>query len=184
MDIVIEAEPERDAISATTGHALIGPGSIPWEVGNAFTAMIKRRRIEIADAQRGLEIFASIPVRYVEVDLVNALSIAAEANIACDAYNALAVRSPLLTLDRSLSARRAASAQTFTWRPKMRFTHTRRRDRNLPVCSTAESGKVLIRGEGICADPERADASPLDVPSVKGNFPQEIVTLVRRDAPS
>ena len=121
MDIVIDtsaliavlvAEPERDAIvSATTGHALIGPGSIPWEVGNAFTAMIKRRRIEIADAQRGLEIFASIPVRYVEVDLVNALSIAAEANIyAYDAYFlecAARCGAPLLTLDRSL--RRAAS---------------------------------------------------------------------------
>ena len=38
---VIVAEPERDAIiAATAGHALIGPGSIPWEVGNAFSAMI------------------------------------------------------------------------------------------------------------------------------------------------
>jgi len=109
---VLVAEPERDAIvSATTGHALIGSGSIPWEVGNAFTAMIKRRRIEIADAQRGLEIFAGVPVRYVEVDLVNALSIAAEANIyAYDAYFlecAARCGAPLLTLDRSL--RRAAS---------------------------------------------------------------------------
>ena len=116
MDIVIDtsaitavlvAEPERDAIvSATTGHALVGPGSIPWEVGNAFTAMIKQRRIEVAEAQRGLEIFRSIPIRYAEVDLVNVVSIAAAFNIyAYDAYFlecATRCGAPLLTLDRSL----------------------------------------------------------------------------------
>ena len=116
MDIVIDtsaiiavlvAEPEREAIvSATTGHALIGPGSIPWEVGNAFTAMIKQRRIEVAEAQRGLEIFRSIPIRYAEVDLVNVVSIAAAFNIyAYDAYFlecATRCGAPLLTLDRSL----------------------------------------------------------------------------------
>ena len=43
---VIVGEPERDAIvSVTSGQTLIGPGSIPWEVGNAFTAMVKQRRI-------------------------------------------------------------------------------------------------------------------------------------------
>ena len=122
MDIVIDtsvliavlvAEPERDAIvSATTGHALIGPGSIPWEVGNAFTAMIKRRRIEIADAQKGLEIFRSIPIRYVEIDLGKAVTIAAELNIyAYDAYFlecAARCGAPLLTLDRPL--KRAADS--------------------------------------------------------------------------
>ena len=51
MDIVIDtsvliavivSEPERDAIvSLTSGQTLIGPGFIPWEVGNAFTAMMK-----------------------------------------------------------------------------------------------------------------------------------------------
>ena len=116
MDIVIDtsaiiavlvAEPEREAIvSATKGHALVGPGSIPWEVGNAFTAMIKQCRIEIAGAQRGLEIFRSIPIRYAEVDLVNVVSIAAAFNIyAYDAYFlecATRCGAPLLTLDRSL----------------------------------------------------------------------------------
>lgn len=120
MDIVIDtsaliavlvAEPERGAIvSATTGHTLVGPGSIPWEVGNAFTALIKKRRIEVAEAQKGLEIFRGIAIRYVEVDLLNALSIAAELNIyAYDAYFlecAVRCGAPLLTLDRPL--RRAA----------------------------------------------------------------------------
>jgi len=104
---VIVGEPERDAIvSATSGHTLIGPGSIPWELGNAFTAMMKQRRIGVGDAQRGLEIFDSIPVRYMSIDMANVMSIAAEADTyAYDAYFldcAVRCRAPLLTLDRSL----------------------------------------------------------------------------------
>lgn len=88
------------------GHALIGPGSIPWEIGNAFSAMIKQRRVNVADAQQGLEIFDSIPLRYVDVDMSNVLSIVARVNAyAYDAYFldcALQHAAPLLTLDRSL----------------------------------------------------------------------------------
>ncbi len=105
---VIVGEPERDAIvSVTSGQTLIGPGSIPWEVGNAFTAMMKQHRIEVADAQRGLEIFDSVPVRYVDIDMANVVAIAAKVNTyAYDAYFldcAARYRAPLLTLDRSLS---------------------------------------------------------------------------------
>ncbi len=110
---VIVAEPERDAIiAATSGHTLIGPGSIPWEIGNAFSAMIKQRRIGVADAQQGLEILDSIPLQYVNVDMAHVLSIAAQVNAyAYDAYLldcALRHAVPLLTLDRIL--RRAAGA--------------------------------------------------------------------------
>ena len=120
MDIVIDTsaliavivgDPERDAIvSVTSGQTLIGPGSIPWEVGNAFTAMVKQRRIGVADARRGLEIFDSIPLRYVHIDMANVVSIAAKVSLyAYDAYFldcAARWRAPLLTLDRPL--RRAA----------------------------------------------------------------------------
>ena len=110
---VIVGEPEKDAIiAATSGHTLIGPGSIPWEIGNAFSAMIEQRRIDVEDAQRGLEIFDSIPLQYVNVDMANVLSIAAQVNAyAYDAYLldcALRHTAPLLTLDRTL--RRAADA--------------------------------------------------------------------------
>jgi predicted nucleic acid-binding protein len=104
---VIVAEPERDAIiAATSGHTLIGPGSIPWEIGNAFSAMIKQRRVGVSDAQRGLEILDSIPLQYVSVDMANALSIAAQVNVyAYDAYFldcSLRHAAPLVTLDRTL----------------------------------------------------------------------------------
>jgi len=116
MDIVIDtsallaviiAEPERDRIvHLTSGHTLIGPGSIPWEIGNAFSAMLKQRRLGLIEIQRGLEIFDAIPLRFVRVDLNNAISIAHQTRVyAYDAYFlACAIRhvAPLLTLDRAL----------------------------------------------------------------------------------
>ena len=116
MDLVIDTsaliavivdEPEREGIiQATTGHTLIGPGSIPWEVGNAFSAMFKQDRLSLKEALKGLAIFMSIPLRYVEPDFEMALEISKKANLyAYDAYFlACAVRhkAPLLTLDRRL----------------------------------------------------------------------------------
>ncbi len=91
---------------------LIGPGSIPWEVGNAFSAMMKQGRLNLDRAHKGLEVFAAIPLRYVETDLQNALSICAETNMyAYDGYLldcAQRYNLPLLTLDRRL--RRAAAS--------------------------------------------------------------------------
>ncbi len=104
---VIVAEPERDRIvRLTSGHALIGPGSIPWEVGNAFSAMLKQDRVALEQVRRGLAVFQSIPLRYVQTDFANALAIAAKANTyAYDAYFldcALRHAAPLLTLDGAL----------------------------------------------------------------------------------
>jgi predicted nucleic acid-binding protein len=116
MDIVIDTsaliavivdEPERDKIiEITTGNTLIGPGSIPWEIGNAFSAMFKRNRLDLDEAKRGLEIFNSIPLRYIEPDFANAVSISKQANIyAYDAYFldcALRQKAPIVTLDSIL----------------------------------------------------------------------------------
>ena len=116
MDIVIDTsaliavivdEPERGRIiEMTAGSSLIGPGSIPWEIGNAFSAMFKQDRLTIEEAQRGLSIFNSIPLRYVEPDFDKALAISRQINMyAYDAYVldvAVRHKAPLLTLDRRL----------------------------------------------------------------------------------
>ncbi|MCD6271656.1 MAG: type II toxin-antitoxin system VapC family toxin [Deltaproteobacteria bacterium] len=116
MDIVIDTsaliavivgEPERNKIvEFTTGNTLIGPGSISWEIGNAFSAMFKQNRLTLDEAQKGLVIFNSIPLRYIKPDFVNALKISKQANIyAYDAYLldcAIRHKVPLLTLNRKL----------------------------------------------------------------------------------
>ncbi len=106
---VIAGEPERPAIiSATEGKELIAPPSVQWEVGNAFSAMLKRSRVTPAEVARALEIYHSIPIRFLEVELDNSLEIAAELGVyAYDAYLlrcAQKYRSPLITLDQSLSS--------------------------------------------------------------------------------
>jgi len=104
---VIVGEPERDRIiEITSGNTLIGPGSIPWEIGNAFSAMFKQDRLTLKEAQKGLAIFQSIPLRYVEADFYNVLKLSKNTKMyAYDAYFldcAIRHKAPLLTLDRSL----------------------------------------------------------------------------------
>lgn len=104
---VIAGEPERDRIIAiTSGKTLIGPGSIPWEIGNAFSAMFKRNRLSLDEAKKGIAIFDSIPIRYIQPDFINAITVSKQTNMyAYDAYFldcAIRHRAPLLTLDRKL----------------------------------------------------------------------------------
>ena len=104
---VIAGESERRRIiEFTTGNTLIGPGSIPWEVGNAFSAMFKQNRLTLDEARKGLVIFDSIPLRYIKPNFVNTLKISKQANMyAYDAYFldcAIRYKAPLLTLDRKL----------------------------------------------------------------------------------
>lgn len=116
MDIVIDVsailavivgEPERNRlVQITSGNNLVGPGSIPWEIGNAFSSMLKQHRVDIDEVKKGLSIFQSIAIRYLAVDLEHALSIAHSTNLyAYDAYFldcAARHAAPLLTLDRQL----------------------------------------------------------------------------------
>jgi predicted nucleic acid-binding protein len=116
MDIVIDTsalisvivgEPERNKIiEITSGNTLIGPGSIPWEIGNAFSAMFKQKKLTLDEAKKGISIFRSIPLRYIEPDFTAALKLSKQADIyAYDAYFldcAVRQRAPLLTLDRRL----------------------------------------------------------------------------------
>ena len=104
---VIVAEPERNGIiEITTGNTLIGPGFIPWEIGNAFSAMFKQNRITLKEAQKGLAIFQSIPLRYVDADFYNVLKLSRNTRMyAYDAYFldcAIRRKAPLLTLDQNL----------------------------------------------------------------------------------
>ena len=104
---VIAGEPERERIiDLTKGNTLIGPGSIPWEIGNAFSAMFKQKRLTLAEAEKGLSIFNGIPVRYIDPDFVKALKLSEQANIyAYDAYFldcTIRHKAPLMTLDQKL----------------------------------------------------------------------------------
>ena len=104
---VIADEPEKAAlIAATRGTTLIAPASCHWEIGNAFSAMLKRQRITLDEAQQALAVYRQIPIRLLDVDLAEALAVAARLSIyAYDAYLivcALNQQCGLLTLDGGL----------------------------------------------------------------------------------
>jgi len=106
---VVGNEPSRNrAIEHTAGHSLVAPSSVHWEIGNALSAMLKRKRIVLAQAQACIDAFLGIPIRLIDVDLKQSLVLAEQLRIyAYDAYLiacAAQLGTPLLTLDRSLQA--------------------------------------------------------------------------------
>ena len=104
---VIGREPSRATIiDISRGYSLCAPRSVHWEIGNAFSAMFKRRHISLDKAHKALAVYREIPVKFVDVPLEAALDIAhSQQMYAYDAYLILCaqqVRTPLLTLDRKL----------------------------------------------------------------------------------
>jgi predicted nucleic acid-binding protein len=135
-----EAEKDR-LIVATRGANLCVPPSVPWEVGNVLSSLIKRRRLTTPEARRVARAFERIPLQHVAVDLSRSVQTAAELGLyAYDAYVLEAARvrrCGLLTLDRRLmKAARMAG-----------------------VSLVAEPGLERLRPEParIVADPRRTD---------------------------
>jgi predicted nucleic acid-binding protein len=116
---VIANEPEKSLLIAKTqGYDLIAPRSLYWEIGNAFSAMIKRGRITLEQATTAIEIYEQIPINLVDVDLKQALEIVDKHKVyAYDAYMiacALNRNCPLLTLDGGLAyAAKAAGIEVW-----------------------------------------------------------------------
>lgn len=114
---VIADEPEKARlIEQTAGRELVAPHSVHWEVGNAFSAMLRRKRTTLELALRALEVYRNIPIRFLDVDLAESLRLAAELNLyAYDAYLvrcSIQYRLPLISLDRKLlAAARSAGAR-------------------------------------------------------------------------
>lgn len=110
-------EPSKAALVAlTAGADLLAPPSLHWEVGNAFSAMLRRGRMTLLQAIAALQVYRQIYVRLVQVDLGQALAIASDHGIyAYEAYMIQCARdfgAPLLTLDRGLRhAARAAGVK-------------------------------------------------------------------------
>lgn len=104
---VLMREPERDALLEITRDAtLFAPASLHWEVGNALSAMFKRKRITVHQANELLGLYRRIALRLVDVSMEKVLAVACEHDMyAYDAYFlvcAMEKGKSLLTLDRNL----------------------------------------------------------------------------------
>lgn len=104
---VLLSEPERERLlTLTTDTEIIVPKSLHWEVGNAFSAMFKRKRVTLREAQNAVAEYGNMKLRYEDISLSDALKIADKHNIyAYDAYFIVCAekfRAPLLTIDKVL----------------------------------------------------------------------------------
>ncbi len=104
---VIANEPEKERlIQLTKGFDLIAPQSIHWEIGNAFSAMFRRKQVTFQQSKEAIYSYQKIPIRLLETDLINALELSNRFNIyAYDAYMiscALKHNCPLISLDNKL----------------------------------------------------------------------------------
>lgn len=100
-------EPEKDRIiQLTSGLDAIAPEILPYEIGNALSAMIKRKQITRDEALSTRIAVSLIPIRLISIDIQQALKLATEFNIyAYDAYFlqcARAMSCPLITLDKCM----------------------------------------------------------------------------------
>jgi predicted nucleic acid-binding protein len=109
--VLVNEEHKSRLIGLTRGASLNAPASLHWEVGNAFSAMFKRRRLGIEQALEAIRSYEQIPIRLHDVSLSASMEIAKDlALYAYDAYFiecARKLNSPLVTLDTAL--REAAS---------------------------------------------------------------------------
>jgi predicted nucleic acid-binding protein len=104
---VIADEPERaKLIELTRGSTIVVPPSVKWEIGNAFSAMMKRTRVSLDQAIEAIDIYQEISMEIIDVNLKDAIQLAGKYNIyAYDAYIlqcAIENNVPLISLDKSL----------------------------------------------------------------------------------
>ncbi len=100
-------EPEKDRIiGLTEGASILAPEIMPYEIGNALSAMVKRGKLTKPEAMSVEEAAERIPVRLVSVNIQESLQLALEHNLyAYDAYFlqcAQMTPGPLLSLDRRM----------------------------------------------------------------------------------
>ena len=98
------SEPERSQIvKLTVGHDLVAPEVLPFEIGNALTAMMKKGTLRANQVAAAWDAVQAIAVELCAIDVRSALGIASKfGTYAYDAYFlecALSLRLPLLTLD-------------------------------------------------------------------------------------
>ena len=104
--VALEEPEKKQIIRFTVGKELVAPEVLPFEVGNALTAMVKKRVLDPNEVISAWDAVQTIPVELRRIDIQAALGLAVRFNIyAYDAYFiecALSLRCPMLTLDHRM----------------------------------------------------------------------------------
>jgi predicted nucleic acid-binding protein len=103
LAVLLDGPEKAAVVEATMDTVLCAPASLRWEVGNAATAGVKRRRLTSERARQLIADFEQVTIRELAIDIGLAVDLALELGIyAYDAYILEATRSSgfrLLALD-------------------------------------------------------------------------------------
>jgi len=106
--VIGNEQSKQNMIEISKGCSLYAPKSVHWEIGNAFSAMFRRRSITIGLAKQALSAYREIPIKFIDVSLEQTLEISHALTIyAYDSYLiqcAQQTSTSLLTLDHGLKA--------------------------------------------------------------------------------
>ena len=106
ISVITNEKHKKKVVKLTEGADLTAPSSLHWEIGNAFSAMIKRKRVNLIQTLAAIDAYRNIPIRFSDIELDTALELSAKLNVyAYDAYVigcALKHKYPILTLDKGL----------------------------------------------------------------------------------
>lgn len=112
LAVALNEKERGEIIELTRGWALAAPEVLPFELGNALSALMRRGLLSLKEAQSAWRTCSTIAVELRSVDVGASLGIAAEHGIyAYDAYYlqcAAGLGAPLLTLDRRMARVAAA----------------------------------------------------------------------------
>ncbi len=104
MAVILNESSKPKLLEATRDAELISAPSLPWEIGNAISALFKRRRIDMAQAEVAMASFRRVPVRLPSLEIESSVALAERHDVyAYDAYVIECARryqTPLLSLDR------------------------------------------------------------------------------------
>ncbi|HET54182.1 MAG TPA: PIN domain-containing protein [Ignavibacteria bacterium] len=107
ISVITNEKSKSKLIEITKGVDLISPSSLHWEIGNAFSAMFKRKRIDLKTAKKAIEYYEMIPIRLLDIDINKSVEIAHQYGLyAYDAYFLECARNynaQLLTIDGGLT---------------------------------------------------------------------------------
>lgn len=111
--VITNEKHKAQLIRMTEDVELIAPASLHYEIGNALSAMFKRKRINFKQAKLALEAYRQIQIRLLDANLTSSVELAHKLDVyGYDAYViecAAKHNCSLLTLDSGLAeaARRA-----------------------------------------------------------------------------
>ena len=81
ISVVTNEKHKNLLINITKGATLLAPDSLQHEIGNAFSAMLKRNRISIENTKKALREYDKIPIQFYSIDLEKAINIAYDLKI-------------------------------------------------------------------------------------------------------